>query len=84
VNADSQASTVDGAARTLLVQAVFRPVDERQAQSLAAQMVDSAHRIANMPECECDVDVNIELSPDGARAADGSGGAPDSAHPVKH
>jgi hypothetical protein len=51
--------------RGLRVQAVFRVSDERQAQNLAAQMVDRAHEIANLPDCECDVDVSVEwVGPD--------------------
>jgi hypothetical protein len=47
------------------VQTVFRVADEQQAQTLAAQMVDRAHEIANLPECECDVDVSVEwVAPD--------------------
>jgi hypothetical protein len=42
------------------VQAVFHVADDRQAQVVAAKMVDRAHEIANLPECECDVDVSIE------------------------
>jgi len=42
------------------VQAVFHVSSEAQAQTVAARMVDRAHEIANLPECECDVDVSIE------------------------
>jgi hypothetical protein len=45
------------------VQAVFHVTDDRQAQAVAAKMVDRAHEIANLPECECDVDVSIERTP---------------------
>jgi hypothetical protein len=50
------------------VEVVFHGVDERQADSIAAQMVSRAHELANLPECACDVDVNVESS-----AAEGSG-----------
>ncbi len=42
------------------VQAVFHVSSDEQAQTVAARMVDRAHEIANLPECECDVDVSIE------------------------
>lgn len=42
------------------VQVVFHVADDQQAQIVAAKMVDRAHEIANMPECECDVDISIE------------------------
>ncbi len=47
---------------TLSVQAVFRDVEERHAQTLAAEMIARAHELANRPECECDVDVSVERS----------------------
>jgi hypothetical protein len=43
----------------LTVQAVFRDVDEQNAQTLAAEMIARAHELANQPECECDVDVSV-------------------------
>jgi hypothetical protein len=49
--------------RAVCVQAIFHVADDRQAQAVAAKMVDRAHQIANAPECECDVDVNIERMP---------------------
>ena len=44
----------------LRVEAVFQGVDERHAQTLAAEMIDRAHELANLPDCQCDVDVSIE------------------------
>ncbi len=53
-----------GAQAAVRVQAVFHVSSDAQAQAVAARMVDRAHEIANLPECECDVDVSIErLSP---------------------
>jgi hypothetical protein len=48
-----------GAFSTLTVQAVFRDVEERHVQTLAAEMIARAHELANQPECECDVDVSV-------------------------
>ena len=51
---------------TLRVEAVFRDVDERHADTIAAEMIDRAHELANLPDCQCDVDVRVEeLSADG-------------------
>jgi len=47
----------------LTVQAVFRDVEERHVQTLAAEMIARAHELANQPECECDVDVSIHSAP---------------------
>jgi hypothetical protein len=58
------------------VQAVFHVTDDRQAQMVVAKMIDSAHEIANLPECECDVDVNVEtVAPEGSLASLSPSGA---------
>jgi hypothetical protein len=49
------------AARTLHVQAVFRDVDEKHVQTVAAEMIARAHELANRPEFECDVDVDVSV-----------------------
>ncbi len=43
----------------LRVEAVFHDVDENQADTIAAALIGRAHELANLPECECDVDVNV-------------------------
>ncbi|HEY5260598.1 MAG TPA: hypothetical protein VIJ33_00625 [Solirubrobacteraceae bacterium] len=81
---DSQTEEMRNGARALCVQVVFHIDDDRQAQSAAARMIDSAHQIANLPECECDVDVSVELiQPDGARSPLATGGTPSRVRPVK-
>jgi hypothetical protein len=57
---DQLAADGEGAHPAVRVQAVFHISSEAQAQTVAAMMVDRAHEIANLPECECDVDVSIE------------------------
>lgn len=57
---DQLATGGNGAHSAVLVQAVFHVSSDAQAQIVAARMVDRAHEIANLPECECDVDVSIE------------------------
>jgi vacuolar-type H+-ATPase subunit D/Vma8 len=44
----------------LRLEIVFSGIDEREAQAVAAKMIDRAHEIANLPEYECDVDVSVE------------------------
>ncbi len=69
---------------TVHVQVSFHATDERQAQTVAAKLIDSAHEIANMPECECDVDVSVESSPlQGSPASEDASGAPPRGRPPK-
>jgi hypothetical protein len=60
VSADLPAVEAQATVPAIRVQVVFHVTDDRQAQTVAAKMVDRAHEIANLPECECDVDVSIE------------------------
>ena len=53
----------------LRVQASFKVLDEQAAQAIAARLVDRAHEIANMPDCECDLDVSVEWTPPGGTPA---------------
>jgi tripeptide aminopeptidase len=41
------------------VLAEVRSLDGRRAEALAGEIVDRAHEAANLPECECDVDVDV-------------------------
>jgi hypothetical protein len=63
-----------GALETLRVEAVFHEVDEQHADMIAAEMVSRAHELANLPEWECDVDVNVQLTPPDAPDAPGAPG----------
>jgi hypothetical protein len=49
-----------GAGRMLRVETIFRVADESHGQTVAARLIDCAHEIANLPECQCDVDVSVE------------------------
>jgi hypothetical protein len=60
VSADIAAAEAQATAAAVRVQVVFHVRDERQAQAVAERMVDRAQEIANMPECECDLDVSVE------------------------
>jgi hypothetical protein len=59
---DGPGEVAPGAAQTLRVQAVFRDVDERHVQMLAAEMIARAQELGNQPECACDVDVSVQCA----------------------
>jgi len=67
------------APRTLRVEAVFRDLAQEHMQTVAAAMIDRAHELANLPECECDLDVSVQsgLARSPARP-DGAGSLPKS------
>jgi hypothetical protein len=46
----------------LVVEVVFHVSDEQHGRTVAARMIDRAQEIANLPECECDLDVNVRWS----------------------
>jgi hypothetical protein len=47
----------------LTVQVRFQLADESAARELAARLIDRAHELANRPECECDLDVDVQWVP---------------------
>jgi hypothetical protein len=57
--------SVTAADPTLRVQAVFavRGEDEEHAYAIAAELIDRLNAVANLPECECDVDISVERTP---------------------
>jgi hypothetical protein len=61
--------------RTLRVEAVFRDLAQENMQTVAAAMIDRAHELANLPECECDVDVSVQSGLAGAPARPGGAGS---------
>lgn len=76
MSAEEQTGETPTGTCALRVQIVFHLADDQQSQSVAARMIDSAHEIANLPECECDVDVSVELTnADGANGSSAPGGA---------
>lgn len=52
--------------RAVRVEVVFHVADERSGRAAAERMIDRAHEIANLPECECDLDVSVEWDPPAA------------------
>jgi hypothetical protein len=69
--------------RPVHVQAVFHVSSDEQAQAVASRMVDRAHEIANLPECECDVDVSIERTPADTASFAGPNAVPAHGPPAK-
>jgi hypothetical protein len=57
--------SVTAAEPRLRVQAVFsvRGEDEEQAYAVVAELIDRLNAVANLPECECDVDISVERAP---------------------
>jgi hypothetical protein len=55
--------------RVVRVETVFHVCDERQGREVAGRMVDRAQEIANLPECECDLDVTVLWEPPASGAA---------------
>lgn len=76
MSADLPAGEIKGPLRAVRVQVVFHVTDDERGQAVAAKMIDRAHEIANLPECECDVDVSVEMVPPvGSLAPVGPSGA---------
>jgi hypothetical protein len=61
----------------LRVEAIFEGVDERHAHTIAAEMIDRAHELANLPDCQCDVDVAVEETETDSRVDPGAQAAPE-------
>jgi hypothetical protein len=47
----------------LAVRVRFKLEDEGTARELAGRLIDRALELANLPECECDLDVDVEWTP---------------------
>jgi tripeptide aminopeptidase len=54
-----------------VVVAEVRSQLERRAEELVAELVDCVHEAANLPECECDVDLDVQRTFEGYRIAPG-------------
>jgi hypothetical protein len=57
--------SVTAAQPRLRVQAVFavRGDEEEQAYAVATELIDRLNAVANLPECECDLDISVERVP---------------------
>jgi hypothetical protein len=81
---DATAAALAAPAHAVRVHVTFHAADEPHAQAVVAKLIDSAHEIANLPECECDVDVSVETSPlERSPASADAGGAPPRGRPPK-
>jgi len=60
--AEPPGSSAQDEACTLHVHAVFKDLDPEHVQTLAAEMIARAHELANRPECQCDVDVDVQYA----------------------
>lgn len=47
--------------------AEVRSIDDARAESLVAEIVDAVHDAANLPDCDCDVDVGVQRTFSGYR-----------------
>jgi tripeptide aminopeptidase len=55
---------------TLLAE--VRSLEDERAQTVVAEVVDRVHEAANLPECDCDVDVSVERTFSGYRLTPGA------------
>lgn len=54
------------------VLAEVRSIDGERAETLTAEIVDAVHDAANLPDCDCDVDVSVQRTFSGYRLSAGS------------
>jgi tripeptide aminopeptidase len=52
--------------------AEVRSIDDERAQAVVAEVVDRVHEAANLPECDCDVDLSVQRMFSGYRLAAGA------------
>jgi tripeptide aminopeptidase len=52
--------------------AEVRSLEDERAQAVVAEVVDRVHEAANLPECECDVDLSVQRTFSGYRLASGA------------
>jgi len=52
------------------VLAEVRSIDESRAESVTAEIVDRVHDAANLPDCDCDVDVSVQRTFSGYRLSE--------------
>lgn len=60
MKADSPLSQPGSAEPGLTVRVRFKLGEEIAARRLAAKLIERVHELANLPESECDVDVDVE------------------------
>jgi tripeptide aminopeptidase len=70
----SGGSAINVVAERCTLLAEVRSLDDERAESVAAELVDRVHEAANLPECDCDVDVTVERTFAGYRLSAGAPG----------
>ena len=64
-------SAIDVVPERCTIVAEVRSREDARAEELVAELVDCVHEAANLPECECDVDVDVQRTFEGYRVASG-------------
>jgi hypothetical protein len=79
VNADLPLTQPGAGEPGLTLRIRFKLAEEPAARELAAKLIERAHELANLPESECDVDVDVEWigPPEQRRGLSPSDPAPD-------
>jgi hypothetical protein len=79
VSADSPLTQPGSSEPGLTLRVRFKLAEEPAARELAAKLIERAHELANLPESECDVDVDVEWigPPEQLRGLSPFGPAPD-------
>jgi hypothetical protein len=79
VNPGSPLSQSGSSEPGLTVRVRFKVTEEPAARGLAAKLIERAQELANLPESECDVDVDVEwiAPPEQLHGLSPSGPAPD-------
>jgi hypothetical protein len=79
VNPGSPLTQPDSSEPGLTLRVRFKLAKEPAARELAAKLIERAHELANLPESECDVDVDVEWigPPEHLRGLSPSRPAPD-------
>jgi tripeptide aminopeptidase len=68
----SGGSAMNVVAESCTMLAEVRSLDDERAREVVAEVVDRIHQAANLPECECDLDVDVQRTFSGYRLAPGS------------
>ena len=79
MNAGSPVTQPGSSEPGLTLRIRFKLAKEPAARELAAKLIERAHELANLPESECDVDVDVEWigPPEQLHGLSPSGPAPD-------
>ena len=65
-------SAINVVAEHCSVTAEVRGIDDERGEALVEEIVDGIHRAANLPECDCDVDIDVQRTFAGYRQSPSS------------